>query len=392
MNVMNRFNEPKLADQDEAAEGTAGLGEEATKRWTVDAAQPLEGQPAIREAAALLDAGGTVAFPTETVYGLGADARDTRAVERIFAAKGRPSDNPLIVHIADMAMLDELVEPFGGTARRLMERFWPGPLTIVLPARPGAVSPRVTAGLDTVGVRMPAHDTALALIRAAACPVAAPSANRSGRPSPTRAEHVAEDLDGRIGGIVDGGPTGVGVESTVVELRGERIHVLRPGGVTIAMLREIAADVTIDPAVDPDGALTEPAAQEAGGTLAAPRSPGMKYAHYAPQGTLAIVQSASPEAAARRIQAELDAARERGERTGVLAFTEHAAAYRADVVVPLGSLSAPEEAAHRLYEGLRRFDEEGVGFIMTEACSTEGIGLAVMNRLLKAAGHRVIRC
>lgn len=389
---MNRFNEPKLADQDEAAEGTAGLGEEATKRWTVDAAQPLEGQPAIREAAALLDAGGTVAFPTETVYGLGADARDTRAVERIFAAKGRPSDNPLIVHIADMAMLDELVEPFGGTARRLMERFWPGPLTIVLPARPGAVSPRVTAGLDTVGVRMPAHDTALALIRAAACPVAAPSANRSGRPSPTRAEHVAEDLDGRIGGIVDGGPTGVGVESTVVELRGERIHVLRPGGVTIAMLREIAADVTIDPAVDPDGALTEPAAQEAGGTLAAPRSPGMKYAHYAPQGTLAIVQSASPEAAARRIQAELDAARERGERTGVLAFTEHAAAYRADVVVPLGSLSAPEEAAHRLYEGLRRFDEEGVGFIMTEACSTEGIGLAVMNRLLKAAGHRVIRC
>ena len=389
---MNRFNEPKLADQDQTAEGAAGLEEEVTKRWTVDADQPLEGQPAIMEAAALLAAGGTVAFPTETVYGLGADARDTQAVERIFAAKGRPSDNPLIVHIADMAMLDELVEPFGATALRLMERFWPGPLTIVLPARPGAVSPRVTAGLDTVGVRMPAHATALALIRAAACPVAAPSANRSGRPSPTRAEHVAEDLDGRIGGIVDGGPTGVGVESTVVELHGERIHVLRPGGVTIAMLREIAASVTIDPAVDPDGALAAPAAQEAGGTLAAPRSPGMKYAHYAPQGTLAIVQSASPEAAARRIQAELDAARERGERTGVLAFTEHAAAYRADVVVPLGSVSAPEEAAHRLYEGLRRFDEEGVGFIMAEACSTEGIGLAVMNRLLKAAGHRVIRC
>ncbi|WP_182914677.1 L-threonylcarbamoyladenylate synthase [Paenibacillus thiaminolyticus] len=392
MNVMNRFNEPKLVDQDQAAEGAAGLGEEATKRWTVDAERPLEGQPAIMEAAALLAAGGTVAFPTETVYGLGADARDTQAVERIFAAKGRPSDNPLIVHIADRAMLDELVEPFGATARRLMDRFWPGPLTIVLPARPGAVSPRVTAGLATVGVRMPAHSTALALIRAAACPVAAPSANRSGRPSPTRAEHVAEDLDGRIGGIVDGGPTGVGVESTVVELHGERIHVLRPGGVTIAMLREIAADVTIDPAVDPDGALAAPAAQEAGETSAAPRSPGMKYAHYAPQGTLTIVQSASPEAAARRIQAELDAARERGERTGVLAFTEHAAAYRADVVVPLGSVSAPEEAAHRLYEGLRRFDEEGVGFIMAEACSTEGIGLAVMNRLLKAAGHRVIRC
>ncbi|TDL51729.1 threonylcarbamoyl-AMP synthase [Paenibacillus dendritiformis] len=390
MNVMNRFNEPKLADQ--PAEAAVGREGEATKHWTVDAEQPLEGQPAIMEAAALLAAGGTVAFPTETVYGLGADARDTRAVERIFAAKGRPSDNPLIVHIADIAMLDELVEPFGDTARRLMDRFWPGPLTIVLPARPGAVSPRVTAGLDTVGVRMPAHDTALALIRAAACPVAAPSANRSGRPSPTRAEHVTEDLNGRIGGIVDGGPTGVGVESTVVELHGDRIHVLRPGGVTIAMLREIAANVTIDPAVDPDGALAAPAAQEAGETLTAPRSPGMKYAHYAPQGTLAIVQSASPEAAARRIQAELDAARQRGERTGVLAFTEHTAAYRADVVVPLGSVSAPEEAAHRLYEGLRRFDEEGVGFIMAEACSTEGIGLAVMNRLLKAAGHRVIRC
>ncbi|MDU5141471.1 MAG: L-threonylcarbamoyladenylate synthase [Paenibacillus dendritiformis] len=390
MNVMNRFNEPKLADQ--ALEVAAGHEGEATKRWTVDAARPLDGQPAIVEAAALLAAGGTVAFPTETVYGLGADARDTQAVERIFAAKGRPSDNPLIVHIADMAMLDELVEPFGGTARRLMERFWPGPLTIVLPVRPGAVSPRVTAGLDTVGVRMPAHDTALALIRTAACPVAAPSANRSGRPSPTRAEHVAEDLDGRIGGIVDGGPTGVGVESTVVELHGDRIHVLRPGGVTTAMLREIAAEVTIDPAVDPDGALAVPAAREDGEALAAPRSPGMKYAHYAPQGMLAIVKSASPEAAARRIQEELDAARERGERTGVLAFTEQAADYRADVVVPLGSVSAPEEAAHRLYEGLRRFDEEGVGFIMAEACSTEGIGLAVMNRLLKAAGHRVIRC
>ncbi|WP_227793356.1 L-threonylcarbamoyladenylate synthase [Paenibacillus guangzhouensis] len=374
---------------------------------------------ALTEAARILALGGTVAFPTETVYGLGADARSTSAVEQIFAAKGRPSDNPLIVHIADPADLDSLVLPYNETARRLMDRFWPGPLTIVLPVRSGVISPRVTAGLSTVGVRMPAHDVALALIARSGCPVAAPSANRSGRPSPTLAAHVREDLAGRIDGIVDGGPTGVGVESTVVELVGDRVNVLRPGGITVEALREVAAEVTIDPALtrtsdiapsEAIAAAAEPAVDvsrcEGGSALAvgaaehaapadaeghAPRSPGMKYAHYAPRGTMRIVKGDAPEQVSAWIQAELDAASQRGERSGVLAFDEHIASYRADVVVSCGSLHALEHAAQRLYAALREFDEQGVTFILAEACPEDGIGLAVMNRLVKAAGHQIIQ-
>jgi len=374
---------------------------------------------ALDEAAQILASGGTVAFPTETVYGLGADARSTSAVEQIFAAKGRPSDNPLIVHIANIADLDTLVLPYNSTARQLMDRFWPGPLTIVLPVRPGVISPRVTAGLSTVGVRMPAHDVALALIARAGCPVAAPSANRSGRPSPTLAGHVREDLAGRIDGIVDGGPTGVGVESTVVELIGDRVNVLRPGGITVEALREVAAEVTIDPALTRtsdiapcdaiaasteqitdvsrhagDSALAQDTAEHAAPADDAghtPRSPGMKYAHYAPRGTMSIVKGDAPGQVSAWIQAELDAASQRGERSGVLAFDEHIAAYRADVVVSCGSLHALEHAAQRLYAALREFDEQGVTFILAEACPEDGIGLAVMNRLVKAAGHRIIQ-
>ncbi|WP_223066009.1 L-threonylcarbamoyladenylate synthase [Paenibacillus caui] len=337
-------------------------------------------EQAIEEAGAVLAAGGTVAFPTETVYGLGADARSTEAVEQIFAAKGRPSDNPLIVHIADESQLDELVTEVSPAARELMAAFWPGPLTLVLPVRPGAVSPRVTAGLSTVAVRMPAHDIALRLIAAAGCPVAAPSANRSGRPSPTLAEHVGEDLAGAIDGIVDGGPTGVGLESTVVECgAGGEVTVLRPGGITAEALAGVAASVSLDPALR--GGSAEAPAQ--------PRSPGMKYTHYAPKGRLCVVKGSAREVAAR-IQTELDAAAARGERTGVLAFDEHLAQYRADAVQSLGSLARPGEAAQRLYAALRRFDEENIGFMLSEACPEEGLGAAVMNRLLKAAGQKVI--
>lgn len=337
----------------------------------------------LREAGEVLALGGTVAFPTETVYGLGADAKNTEAVEAIFAAKGRPSDNPLIVHIADMSQLEGLVTKVNETERRLMEAFWPGPLTVVLPVAPGAVSPRVTAGLSTVGVRMPAHDIALRLIAAAGCPVAAPSANRSGRPSPTLASHVGEDLAGRIDGIVDGGPTGVGVESTVVEVDSAgTVTVLRPGGITVEQLARVAtAGVRLDAAL-----------REAGGAadIPAPRSPGMKYTHYAPRGAMRIVAGAAPERVAARIQAELDAAAERGETTGVLAFDEHISLYRADCVQSLGSLAALETAAHRLYAALRRFDDIGVTCIFAESCPQDGLGSAVMNRLLKAAGHHVI--
>ncbi|WP_422658626.1 L-threonylcarbamoyladenylate synthase [Paenibacillus sp. EC2-1] len=336
----------------------------------------------LEQAGRVLAAGGTVAFPTETVYGLGADAGNTDAVERIFAAKGRPSDNPLIVHISDKSQLDGLVLHVNETERRLMDAFWPGPLTLVLPVKPGAVSTRVTAGLDTVAVRMPDHKVALALISAAGCPLAAPSANRSGRPSPTLASHVFEDLAGSIDGILDGGPAGVGVESTVVQASQDgTVTVLRPGGVTEEQLAVLAASVQRDPALARAGSANSPA----------PRSPGMKYTHYAPKGALCIVQGRTAEAVSAKIQAELDAAQARGEKTGVLSFDEHIGRYRADVVVSLGSLAAPEEAAHRLYAGLRQFDEEGATFLLAESCPEKGLGAAVMNRLLKAAGHHILQ-
>ncbi|TBL72940.1 L-threonylcarbamoyladenylate synthase [Paenibacillus thalictri] len=345
--------------------------------WNVnpEAADPQ----AIREAAGMLRAGQTVAFPTETVYGLGADARSSEAVQRIFTAKGRPSDNPLIVHIAHRSQLDELASSEDETVSRLIETFWPGPLTIVLPLKPGALSPLVTAGLDTVGVRMPDHPVALALLEAAGCPVAAPSANRSGRPSPTRAEHVREDLAGRIGGLVDGGPTGVGLESTVVAVAPGEVHVLRPGGVTSAQLREAVPGAAI---IDAAG---EAKPDEA------PRSPGMKYTHYAPQGRMLIVQG-TPEAAAARIRQELAAARAAGERTGVLAFTEDAPQFAgdADCIVEWGGRHDAFELARRLYDALRRFDEEGVDFIAAQHVPDEGLGEAIMNRLRKAAGNRIV--
>lgn len=336
---------------------------------------------ALKEAGAVLAGGGTVAFPTETVYGLGADARNTEAVENIFRAKGRPSDNPLIVHISDPSQLESIVVRVNEVERRLMETFWPGPLTLVLPVKPGAVSTRVTAGLDTVAVRMPAHPAALALIEAAGCPLAAPSANRSGRPSPTLAAHVLEDLSGAIDGVLDGGPAGVGVESTVVQAGQDgAVTVLRPGGVTEEQLAAVTASVRRDPALMRAGHADSPA----------PRSPGMKYTHYAPKGALCVVQGRTAEAVSALIQAELDAAAARGEKTGVLSFDEHIGQYRADVAFSLGSLAAPEEAARRLYAGLRRFDEEDATFLLAEACPEEGLGAAVMNRLLKAAGHHVL--
>lgn len=368
-----------------------------TQYWNIDKDAALPEQ--LDGAAKVLASGGTVAFPTETVYGLGADARNTEAVEHIFHAKGRPSDNPLIVHIATIEQLEPYVLPYSAVARRLMDCFWPGPLTIVLPVRPGALSAKVTAGLETVGMRMPDHPVALQLIAASGCPVAAPSANRSGRPSPTLASHVREDLDGRIDGIVDGGATGVGVESTVIELVGERVNILRPGGVTIEALRQVVPDVTVDPALqlksdiepaDANSAASDIAGQSPNRDITAPRSPGMKYAHYAPRGTMHIVCGESAVQVTDWIQRAVDEAESRGDVTGVLAFDEHIQSYHADVVQSLGSLHALEGAAHRLYAALRTFDEQGVQVMYAEACPEAGMGLAVMNRLVKAAGHRVI--
>lgn len=259
-----------------------GVSDETSAEQTRIAAEK-----GIREAAVLLQAGETVAFPTETVYGLGADARSTKAVEAVFAAKGRPSDNPLIVHVSDADQLEGMVAEINDTARALMNMFWPGPLTLVLPVVPQALSSRVTAGLDTVGVRMPDHPIALRLIAEAGCPLAAPSANRSGRPSPTLAQHVREDLEGRIGGILDGGPTGVGLESTVVQAADDgTVTILRPGGVTAEQLAAVARAVVLDPA------LAATPGEDADSP--APRSPGMKYTHYAPRNWRAWYKARRP--------------------------------------------------------------------------------------------------
>lgn len=369
-----------------------------TTYWQVPVKYDPEHQ-AIQEAARLLRDGKQVAFPTETVYGLGADARQSKAVEGVFTAKGRPSDNPLIVHIAQMGMLDELARSVDEVTRSLAEAFWPGPLTLVLPLRPGAVSPKVTAGLDTVAVRMPDHPVALSLIAAAGCPVAAPSANRSGRPSPTLAEHVRKDLDGRIAGLLDGGPTGVGLESTVAMVGADgQVHVLRPGGVSPSQLARVAGRPVVLAGADFAAAQLRDPARPAGRDAGpdgefTPRAPGMKYTHYAPQGCLIVVKGASSDTVARLITDQLAQAKSRGERTAVLAPREHIAYYSggaADLVLPCGSLYDGAATARELFGALRRLDEEGMTWIYAEAYPEEGIGLAVMNRLLKAAGYRVL--
>ncbi|MCI3921429.1 threonylcarbamoyl-AMP synthase [Paenibacillus sp. TRM 82003] len=354
-----------------------------TKLWTIEYNAQSSLREQLLEASVCLRTGGLVAFPTETVYGLGADARDTDAVERIFAAKGRPSDNPLIVHVATIEAAAALASRVGETERRLMERFWPGPLTVVLPAAPGAVSPRVTAGLDTVAVRLPAHPVARELIALAGVPVAAPSANRSGRPSPTRAIHVREDLNGRIAGIVDGGAADVGLESTVAMVDEDgAVRVLRPGGVTAEQLRE--AGFRVASAGGEDVAEGE-----------APRSPGTKYAHYAPKGRLCAVEGAADVVRAY-IQARLVEDAAAGARTAVLAFGDPAAAQadfaRADKVIALAERPGDgETAAKHLYAALRECDAARIASLYAEAVDPEGLGLAFMNRLHKAAGGNVVR-
>ena len=319
----------------------------------------------IRRAAALLCAGELVAFPTETVYGLGADALNGEAAARIFAAKGRPADNPLIAHIAGESGLAGLIagEPCA-CARKLMRAFWPGPMTLIFPKSP-RVPREVTAGLDTVAVRMPSHPVARALIRAAQTPIAAPSANRSGRPSPTTAAHVLEDMEGRIPLILDGGPCEVGLESTVVDVTGARPRILRPGGVTLEMLEGVVGDVDVD-----EGVLHQ---LQAGSQA---RSPGMKYKHYAPKGEVTIVTGPR---AAQEIARLYDAA---DERAAILAFSQ--ADYGARRVYRLKN--APGE----LFAALRQLDEDGMETIYAEDVPTAGVGLAVMNRLMRAAAFRVV--
>lgn len=327
--------------------------------------------PQIVQASLWIKQNEVVAFPTETVYGLGGNARSDEAIEKIFTAKGRPSDNPLIVHISSLDQLQGLVSHVSDQARKLMDAFWPGPLTLVLP-KGDQVAGRVTAGLSTVGVRMPDHPVALAFIEESGLPLAAPSANLSGRPSPTTAQHVYHDLKGRIPGILDGGPTGVGVESTVVDCTAETLTILRPGGITKEQLEEVIGDVAIDPGLE--------SAKET------PRSPGMKYTHYAPDAPFYLVDG-SPAF----IQSLVNEQKAAGKKVGVLASEENAGFYQTDAVIPCGSRSDLESVAHHLYDALRAFNETGVEVIYGEVFPKQGVGMAIMNRLEKSAGGHMIK-
>ncbi len=330
----------------------------------------------IGEAAEVIRRGGTVAFPTETVYGLGADALNPEAVRKIFWAKRRPADNPLIVHIAEPGWVDRLAEEVPEEAARLAERFWPGPLTLVL--RKSRVVPDITtSGLETIAVRMPRHPVALALIRESGRPIAAPSANLAGRPSPTTAQHVAEDLMGRVDLILDGGPTEIGVESTVIDLTVHPPQVLRPGGVSVEELRKVLGVVELHPA----------AVGRAGGER--PRSPGMKYRHYAPRAELIVVEG-EPGKVAKKVEELARGYRTLGRRVGILATDENLGRYRSGKAVSVGSRKNPDTIARNIFRVLREMDKEGVDVIIAEGIPEEGIGLAVMNRLRKASGFNII--
>lgn len=319
-------------------------------------------------AAELLRNGGTVVFPTETVYGLGANALDAGAAERIFAAKGRPADNPLIVHIAERGALGEIAATVPEEAERLMDAFWPGPLTLILP-KTDRVPKAVTGGLDTVAVRMPAQPVANTLLRMAGVPVAAPSANLSGKPSPTVFRHVKEDMDGRVDAVIDGGDCAVGVESTVLDLTGEKPVLFRPGGVTLEQLEEVIGEVQV---------VTSAVKGEA------PKSPGLKYKHYAPNAEVQILHGSLEQ-----VEEYAKAQCAKG-LTGMLVFDEFPAPALPLVLRSLGSKKKPEEAAHRLFTALRELDEAGVQLILAPEIPETGVWRAVRNRLYRAAGENIV--
>lgn len=319
------------------------------------------------EALAHFRAGDVVAFPTETVYGLGAVATNEEAVQKIFQAKGRPSDNPLIVHIADLAQVDQLARDVSEEARQLMDHFWPGPLTFILYKKEGAVAPSVTPGMETVGIRMPNHPVALAMLRQLNEPVAAPSANRSGKPSPTTAEHVYADLEGRIPYIVDGGPTDVGVESTVLDMTTTPPTILRPGSVTKEQIEAVIGEVREDITVQQEKA---------------PRAPGMKYMHYAPDAPLFVIR---PDK--EKLHLAVKTLQQQGKEVAVIGPDE---LYidEADWYFALGPAKRHDQMAAHLYRALRQCDMTTADIILAVETDLNGVGTAVMNRLTKAAAGR----
>jgi L-threonylcarbamoyladenylate synthase len=343
-----------------------------TKVWIVDkSVDKLENNPQVVDAAHFLRENEVVALPTETVYGLGGNAESDEAVAKIFTAKGRPSDNPLIIHIADKQQLTRFVKEVPAIAERLMDKFWPGPLTIIFKKKDGVLSEKATAGLDTVAVRLPDHPVALALLQACQLPIAAPSANSSGKPSPTNAGHVLDDLNGKIAGVLDGGPTGVGVESTVIDCTESIPVILRPGGVTKEQIEAVVGEVTLDPAL-----LDEESK---------PKSPGMKYKHYAPNAPLYLVNGSKVF-----LQKLVEEKQRDGLRVGILTTEENSNEYNAAFVLACGKRSQLETVATALYDTLRAFNQEKVDIIYSEMFPNSGVGHAIMNRLQKAAGNKII--
>ena len=330
----------------------------------------------IRRAGEIIKAGGLVAFPTETVYGLGGDALNPASSRKIYEAKGRPSDNPLIVHVCRIEDIEPIVLEMTPQAKLLAEAFWPGPLTMIF-RKNDRVPAETTGGLDTVAIRFPSHRIAQKLIEAAGGYIAAPSANRSGRPSPTLARYCKEDLDGRVDMIIDGGQVGIGLESTIIDLTEGEPTILRPGFITRRMLEEVLGNVDVDRTlIAPDSGL-------------APKAPGMKYKHYAPRGELVIIEGERGKVVSK-INEEVEKSRSRGLKTGVICTDETKALYRADAVKSAGSRGDEQSVARELFRILREFDDEEVEAIYSESFGESDLGQAIMNRLMKAAGHKVI--
>ncbi len=336
-----------------------------------------EAKELLAKAGEIIRSGGLVAFPTETVYGLGGDALNPESSRKIYAAKGRPSDNPLIVHVCDMESVYKIVKEVPPAAVKLADAFWPGPLTMIM-QKNDRVPTETTGGLDTVAIRMPDNRIALGLIKESGGYIAAPSANTSGRPSPTVARYCVEDLSGKIEMIIDGGQVGIGLESTIVDLTGDKPMILRPGYITMEMLNDVLGNVDIDRTII-DSSSTQ-----------RPKAPGMKYRHYAPKGQLTIVEG-SQEKVAAYINERADDARAEGKRVGVIGTDASRNLYRADVVKSVGDRSDESTIAHELFKVLREFDDENIDVMFSESFDDSGIGQAIMNRLLKAAGHNVIR-
>lgn len=330
----------------------------------------------LKRAGRIIRDGGLVAFPTETVYGLGGDALNPLSSKKIYAAKGRPSDNPLIVHVANMEDLTDIVKEVPDAARKLADAFWPGPLTMIM-NKNDKVPYETTGGLDTVAIRMPNNEIALELIRQSGGYIAAPSANTSGRPSPTVARYCVEDLSGKIEMIIDGGQVGIGLESTIVDLTSEVPMILRPGYITAQMLKDVLGEISIDKTII-DSSSTE-----------RPKAPGMKYRHYAPKGDLMIVQGSQSQVV-DYINDRAKEAEASGKRVGVIATDDTKSLYQASIVKSVGNREDESTIAHELFKVLREFDDENVDVMFSESFDDSGIGQAIMNRLLKAAGHHVI--